>query len=43
MKEYDLEKEMFNFFTPTEYMLMKKNEEFINPVKEFPTYLSFAH
>ncbi len=35
-ERYDLEKEMFNFFTPTEYMLLKKNEEFINPVKEFP-------
>jgi DNA primase len=33
---YDLEKEMFNFFTPTEYMLLKKTEEFINPIKEFP-------
>ena len=35
-ERYDLEKEMFNFFTPTEYMLLKKTEEFINPVKEFP-------
>lgn len=32
----DLEKGMFNFFTPTEYMKMQKTEELINPEKEFP-------
>ncbi|MBK7631310.1 MAG: toprim domain-containing protein [Ignavibacteriales bacterium] len=35
-ERYDLEKEMFNFFTPTEYMKLNKTEEFLNPVKEFP-------
>ena len=31
----DFEKEIFNLFVPSEYMLLSKNQEKINPMKEF--------
>ena len=32
----DMEKEKFNFFKPTEYLLLSKTNNFINPFIEFP-------
>jgi|GEM_PF-2191233 len=34
-KRIDLEKEIFNFFVPSEYMLLTKTSELINPRKDF--------
>lgn len=35
-ERYDLEKEVFNFFVPTEYMLLEKNDVEINSSEKFP-------
>jgi len=36
-ERYDIEKEKFNFFIPTEYMLLEKKEKEIKPTKQFPS------
>lgn len=36
-ERYDLEKEIFNFFVPTEYMLLRKNDEVIKTSERFPS------